>query len=101
MELNLRHSTGFTVAIAAVGVSTLWLTRSIWSYWIDYMMATTLGLSKRGKHNIFLEGVYKPVKQEVQKQNLKVTGTIPASLNGVFARIGPNPYFEPLADYHL
>ena len=101
MEASLRQNTGVAIALAAAGVSTIWFTRSIWAYWVDCVMASTFGLSKRRSDNIFLEGVYKPVQQEVQSQSLTVTGTIPPSLNGVFARVGPNPYFEPLGDYHM
>lgn len=101
MEASLRQNTGVAIALAAAGVSTLWFTRSIWAYWVDCVMASTLGLSKRRKDNIFLAGVYKPVQQEVHSQGLTVTGTIPPSLNGVFARVGPNPFFEPLGDYHM
>lgn len=101
MEVSLRQNIGVTIALAAAGVSTIWLTRSIWAYWVDCIMASAFGLSRRKKDNVFLEGTYKPVKDEVQRQNLKVTGTLPQSLNGVFARVGPNPYFEPMGDYHL
>lgn len=101
MEATLRQNAGVTLALAAAGVSTLWLTRSIWAYWIDCLMVSAFGLSKRKRDNIFLEGVYKPVKQEVHSQGLTVTGVLPRSLDGVFARIGPNPYFEPMGDYHL
>lgn len=41
--------------------------------------------------NPFLEGVFAPVAQETTAHSLKVTGQIPAELNGMYLRIGPNP----------
>lgn len=95
------HPVGITLALTAAGLTTLWFTRLTWSYWIDCGLATTLGLRRRSKGNIFLRGVYKPVDEEVNTQGLKVTGHLPQSLNGVFCRVGPNPYFKPTGDYHV
>jgi carotenoid cleavage dioxygenase len=44
-----------------------------------------------GASNRFLEGPFAPVHSEVTETSLKVTGSIPRELNGVLARIGPNP----------
>ena len=41
--------------------------------------------------NPFLEGIHKPVTEEVTDTALKVTGEIPAALNGLYVRNGPNP----------
>src|SRR5689334_6297207 len=41
--------------------------------------------------NLFLEGPFAPVHAEVTEIGLPVTGTLPKELNGVYARIGPNP----------
>lgn len=41
--------------------------------------------------NPYLSGPYAPVPNEVTESRLRVTGTLPPELNGVFARIGPNP----------
>lgn len=49
---------------------------------------------------IFLEGNFEPVGQEIWKQDLQVQGSIPESLNGVFMRVGPNPHYKPLGGYH-
>ncbi len=95
------HPVGVTLAITAAGLTTLWLTRVTWAYWVDCALAASLGLPRRQKHNIFLKGVYKPVDEEVNTEGLKVIGQVPRSLNGVFARVGPNPYFKPTGDYHL
>lgn len=45
--------------------------------------------------NPWLEGNYAPVTEEVEEIRLTVTGTIPAELNGLYARIGPNPVTPP------
>lgn len=95
------HLVGFSIALTAAGLTTLWLTRLTWSYWVDCALAASLGLPKRQKDNIFLKGVYKPVDEEVNVQGLNVIGQVPLSLNGVFCRVGPNPYFKPIGDYHL
>lgn len=41
--------------------------------------------------NFFLEGQFAPVAQERTETQLAVTGVVPAELNGLYARIGPNP----------
>ena len=45
--------------------------------------------------NPFLEGIHAPVSEEVTLTDLKVTGVIPQELNGLYARIGPNPITPP------
>ncbi len=39
----------------------------------------------------YLEGLYAPVRQECTQTHLAVRGCIPPELNGLYARIGPNP----------
>lgn len=41
--------------------------------------------------NPFLEGAYAPVAAESTCTDLKVSGSIPSELNGLFLRMGPNP----------
>ncbi|HEX4938998.1 MAG TPA: carotenoid oxygenase family protein, partial [Candidatus Kapabacteria bacterium] len=51
--------------------------------------------------NPFLEGPYAPVREERTEAALRVTGHIPPELNGLYARIGPNPMqVENPATYH-
>lgn len=45
--------------------------------------------------NAFLEGQFAPVSVETSSTELSVSGTIPEELNGVLARIGPNPIEVP------
>lgn len=41
--------------------------------------------------NPYLQGNFAPVPDEVSADDLPVTGTLPAELNGRYLRIGPNP----------
>jgi carotenoid cleavage dioxygenase len=41
--------------------------------------------------NPFLEGIHKPMSEELTLTDLQVRGEIPAGLNGRYVRIGPNP----------
>jgi len=45
--------------------------------------------------NPFLEGVYAPVGDELTAGELSVTGMLPAELDGLYVRIGPNPVTPP------
>ncbi len=48
-----------------------------------------------------LRGTFVPVTDERDDADLRVTGTLPADLAGMFIRNGPNPMFEPLGRYHM
>ncbi|WP_163509898.1 carotenoid oxygenase family protein [Fodinicola acaciae] len=50
--------------------------------------------------NPYLLGVYAPVDTEIDADNLQVIGQIPADLNGVYLRNGPNPRYRPDGRYH-
>lgn len=50
---------------------------------------------KSDEPNPFLEGVHKPLKSEMTLSDLRVTGSIPAELDGRYIRIGPNPINNP------
>lgn len=50
--------------------------------------------------NPYLLGVYAPVHTEITAENLEVIGEIPADLNGVYLRNGPNPRYQPGGRYH-
>lgn len=49
--------------------------------------------------NPALTNAFAPVFDERDDTDLQVDGTLPASLNGVFMRNGPNPQFEPGPGY--
>ncbi|BDH66642.1 hypothetical protein MTP06_00910 [Streptomyces sp. PLM4] len=46
-----------------------------------------------------LNGRFAPVTEEVDETELRVTGTLPDSLDGVYLRNGPNPRFTPVGSY--
>lgn len=49
----------------------------------------------------FLNGNYTPVKDEVHVNGLRVIGTLPTELDGVYLRTGPNPQHEPIGGYTM
>ncbi len=48
----------------------------------------------------FLAGNFAPVPEERDFEHLEVIGELPAELDGVFLRNGPNPQFSPPGHYH-
>lgn len=46
---------------------------------------------KTPENNPILQGNFAPVAEEINAENLKVTGTIPESIKGALLRNGPNP----------
>ncbi|GAB4557857.1 MAG: carotenoid oxygenase family protein [Haliangiales bacterium] len=50
--------------------------------------------------NPYLRGVYAPVARESSDADLTVIGALPADLDGVFVRNGPNPKHAPIGRYH-
>jgi len=49
----------------------------------------------------YLRGFYEPVRTELTVDELEVTGSIPAGLDGTYIRNGFNPAFPPLGAYHV
>ncbi len=49
--------------------------------------------------NAALSGAFEPVFDERDDADLKIHGEIPAGLNGIYMRNGPNPRFKPDARY--
>ncbi len=52
------------------------------------------------EHGPFVTGAFAPLFDEEVHESLPVDGEIPADLNGVYLRNGPNPRFEPNGIYH-
>lgn len=50
--------------------------------------------------NPYLSGVHTPMRTELTIDDLPVTGTIPAALDGRYLRMGPNPMTPNPARYH-
>ena len=48
----------------------------------------------------FLTGIHEPMDRELTLEDLTVTGTIPAELDGRYLRIGPNPARPEAKGYH-
>lgn len=51
-------------------------------------------------NNAFLQGNYGPVHEEITADNLKIIGSLPRELDGMYVRNGPNPQFPPAGGYH-
>jgi carotenoid cleavage dioxygenase len=47
----------------------------------------------------YLSGRFAPVRRETDADDLRVEGTLPADIGGVFMRNGPDPRFPPLGSY--
>ncbi|MFM8353392.1 MAG: carotenoid oxygenase family protein, partial [Gammaproteobacteria bacterium] len=47
-----------------------------------------------------LVGGFAPLGMECDAPDLVVEGEVPAALQGIFFRNGPNPQFAPRGDYH-
>lgn len=47
--------------------------------------------------NIFLQGNYAPIHDELDISDLSVKGELPKNLSGIYMRNGPNPEFEPIS----
>lgn len=50
--------------------------------------------------NPYLMDGYAPVHTEIDAEDLEVIGEIPADLNGLYVRNGPNPMYSPPGRYH-
>lgn len=47
-----------------------------------------------------LSAEHQPVSQELSRASMKVQGTLPEQIAGMFCRNSPNPQFEPVGKYH-
>lgn len=50
--------------------------------------------------NPYLADNFAPIRTECSLDDLPIIGELPADLNGLFVRNGPNPQFPPLGRYH-
>ncbi len=48
----------------------------------------------------YLSGAFAPTREELTLTDFSVEGEIPADLNGIYLRNGPNPRFAPAGRYH-
>lgn len=65
-------------------------------------ITTVAGLNRKrlGSDNAFMRGIHTPMAEELTLENLPVTGTIPAELDGRYVRIGPNPQYGESKGHH-
>ena len=56
---------------------------------------------KKWPDNPFLQDNWTPIHEEITAENLKIIGKLPADLEGMFVRNGPNLQFPPKQNYHL
>ena len=59
-----------------------------------------LNLALDTEDNPYLLDGYAPVDTEIAADDLEVIGEIPADLNGLYVRNGPNPRYRPTGRYH-
>lgn len=59
-----------------------------------------MAIDARDGTSPFLSGYYAPVDDELTTGPLRMTGNIPAGLDGMYLRNGPNPAFPPIGRYH-
>ncbi|MDG1032872.1 MAG: carotenoid oxygenase family protein, partial [Luminiphilus sp.] len=63
---------------------------------ITRMINASASINRRFKNpfreHLFLSGIHAPMTEELLLEALRVTGELPATLTGTYARIGPNPY---------
>ena len=93
------------VALAGVALNTflalsLWMYRATFLLQIERLVDRIQGQAVRRAKNMYLAGNFGPVKKEVQADALPVEGKLPKELDGVYARIGPNPVLPINGDYH-
>ena len=54
----------------------------------------------RKNQDALLGGANAPLTTEVFQKDLPVTGQVPAELQGLYIRTGPNAQFAPAGGYH-
>lgn len=60
-----------------------------------------VGTVTNQRNQPMLGGLFTPLATESEDIELAVTGNLPADLNGMYIRNGPNPMFEPRGGYHM
>ena len=60
-----------------------------------------VGTVTNERNQPMLGGLFTPLATESEDIELPVTGNLPAGLNGMYIRNGPNPMFEPRGGYHM
>ncbi|PWA96913.1 9-cis-epoxycarotenoid dioxygenase [Artemisia annua] len=58
-------------------------------------------LPKTTNPEIQISGNFAPIPEQPVRHHLRVQGTIPGHIDGVYLRNGVNPLFEPISGHHL
>ena len=74
--------------------------RSVVTKGVTSLAKLNRALQSKDRVHPFLTGLHAPVKEELTLTDLKVTGTIPAELNGRYVRNGPNPFNPDPRGHH-
>jgi len=69
----------------------IWFTKSFPAWYRQHQQTL------RNKNNPYLQVNYAPIHVESNFKDLPVIGKVPADLQGVYMRNGPNPAFEPIS----
>jgi carotenoid cleavage dioxygenase-like enzyme len=67
---------------------------------VDQPIALAEQISGTEEENPYLLGIYAPVRDEIDADDLEVIGEIPRDLNGVYLRNGPNRRYDAPGRYH-
>ena len=76
------------------------LIRQAVSKGIETVASVSRAVTPAPAEHPFLSGIHTPMTAELEIDDLPVTGTIPAALDGRYLRIGPNPVKPDPAGYH-
>ncbi|KAM0917394.1 hypothetical protein ACQ4PT_009543 [Festuca glaucescens] len=71
------------------------------SGFINNVLERPHALPRTADPAVQIAGNFAPVGEQAPVRSLPVTGRIPPFINGVYARNGANPCFEPTAGHHL
>jgi carotenoid cleavage dioxygenase len=89
----------FALALNVAFASCLWFNRSYCLHIVEKVVDFLQGQAARRRRNRYLLGNFAPVS-EADASDLKVIGSLPKAVNGVYARTGPNPVLPVSGDYH-
>ncbi|MFC0589333.1 carotenoid oxygenase family protein [Novosphingobium aquiterrae] len=74
--------------------------RSVVTKGVNAVAKVNRSLQDQGEQHPFLTGIHAPLHEERTLTGLKVTGAIPAELDGRYVRIGPNPFKPDPRGHH-
>ncbi|MDP1575107.1 MAG: carotenoid oxygenase family protein [Coxiellaceae bacterium] len=76
----------------------IWFTQKFPDWYQEYFSEKQIKLSEeKQKNNVFLQGNFSPVFDELSVDQLPIVGKLPEDLCGVYMRNGPNPQFSPFS----